>query len=230
MISLEQAMEQRHAVRSFEDRPLAAEHVAQLQELIDAINEESWLDVKLVLDEPEALSSFMARRVGFRNARAYLAMIGPDGKGLDNAVGYYGEQLVLRAQQLGINSCWVGGTYKHVDRAYNVDFGEALKLIIALGYGADQGTPHTSKTPEQICPDYATMPAWFQRGVNAALLAPTALNQQKFSFKLGRKLDDGVWEVIPKTKRGAYTKVDLGIAKYHFEIGAGPDAPFRFKE
>ena len=60
-----------------------------------------------------------------------------------------------------------------------------------------------------------TVPDWFGRGVEAALLAPTAMNQQKFLFTL-----DGS-KVSSKAGMGFYTKLDLGIVKYHFEIGAG---------
>ena len=101
-------------------------------------------------------------------------------------VGYYGEQLMLLAQSLGLNSCWVGGTYKVVNRAYNVDLGQKLAAVIALGYGATQGVPHRSKAPQAVAPGYDGAPEWFKRGVDAALLAPTALNQQKFSFCAGR--------------------------------------------
>ena len=52
--------------------------------------------------------------------------------------------------------------------------------------------------------------------VACALLAPTAINQQKFKFSL----HDGN-KVSVKAGLGFYSKVDLGIVKYHFEIGAG---------
>ena len=60
------------------------------------------------------------------------------------------------------------------------------------------------------------MPNWFLKGVQSALLAPTAMNQQKFYFELTDNC-------IVKTKAGTgfYTKLDLGIAKYNFEIGLG---------
>lgn len=59
-----------------------------------------------------------------------------------------------------------------------------------------------------------------QARVDAALLAPTALNQQKFSFSLDGEEND-VPVVRASTKRGAFTQMDLGIAQCHFEIGAG---------
>ena len=50
---------------------------------------------------------------------------------------------MLLAQSLGLNSCWVGGTYKVVNRAYNVDLGQKLAAVVALGYGASQGVPQS---------------------------------------------------------------------------------------
>ena len=52
-------------------------------------------------------------------------------------------------------------------------------------------------------------------GGEAALLAPTAMNQQKFFFTLAGE------RVLAKAGTGFYTRMDLGIVKYHFEIGAG---------
>ena len=43
----------------------------------------------------------------------------------------------------------------------------------------------------------------------------TAMNQQKFRFTLNGN------QVSAKAGIGFYAKVDLGIVKYHFEVGAG---------
>lgn len=222
-----QAIEARHAVRSYTDEPLAPAAVEVLQKAIALVNEEANLNIQLVLDEPRAFSGFKARLVNFTNVRNYLALVGPECRELDGIVGYYGEQLVLLAQSLGLNSCWVGGTYKVVNRAYNVDLGQKLTALVALGYGITQGVPHRSKAPQEVAPDYDGAPEWFRRGVDAALLAPTALNQQKFSFALCD--EDGVPVVRASTKRGAFTQMDLGIAQCHFEIGA-ESAPYRWAE
>ncbi len=50
--------------------------------------------------------------------------------------------------------------------------------------------------------------------MKAAMLAPTAINQQKFYFEL---LPDNCVRAICKS--GPYAKMDLGIVKYHFEKG-----------
>ncbi len=94
--------------------------------------------------------------------------------------------------------------------------GEKQVCLLALGYGKTQGVAHTSKPMEQLCACPGEMPDWFKRGMEAALLAPTAMNQQKFRVEL--LPDERV-----KVSRGSgfYTKVDMGIVKYHFETISG---------
>ena len=154
-------------------------------------------------------------------------MVGKKADDLDERVGYYGEQLVLLAQTLGLNTCWAGLSYRKVSEAYIVGDDEKLTCMIALGYGATQGVSHKIKKAEQVSNICNNSPEWFRNGVEAALLAPTAINQQKFSFTLLPNEQGS--EVKPKViaKRGfsmvGYTKMDIGIARLHFEIGAGKE-------
>ena len=160
----------------------------------------------------------------FSGVRNYFVMVGKKGADLDERVGYYGEQLVLLAQTLGLNTCWVGLSYRKVPEAYNVGKDEKLACMIALGYGETQGVSHKIKTIEQVSNASDLTPTWFKRGVEAALLAPTAVNQQKFSFEYVG-ISNNRHQV--RAKKGfsmiGYTQMDLGIAKYHFEIGAGKE-------
>ena len=66
------------------------------------------------------------------------------------------------------------------------------------------------------------MPEWFKNAMTAALNAPTAVNQQKFLFTL--KDND---TVEAKAFLGPCSKIDLGIVKCHFEIGAD-NHPFKW--
>ena len=210
-----EAMEARHSVRQYKDRPLEAETVSALQAEIDRCNQESGLHIQLVTNEPKAFEGFMARYGKFSGVTNYMALIGPKGPALEETCGYYGERLVLKAQQLGLNTCWVALTYSKIKSAFAVDQGEALCVVIALGYGKTQGVPHKSKPVEDVIKADAPVPQWFRNGVEAALLAPTAMNQQKFVFSLQGN------RVSVKPGMGFYSKVDLGIVKYHFELGAG---------
>lgn len=215
MMTLEQAMAERHSVRSYTDAPISAEAKEALSQAIAECNREGKLHIQLVTDEPKAFDGFMAHYGKFSGVRNYLAMIGPKGDDLEEKCGYYGEKLVLTAQQLGLNTCWVAMTYKKIKSAFQIGPGEKLCVVIALGYGATQGVAHKSKPLAEIAKAEGEMPDWFRRGAEAALLAPTAMNQQKFTFTLAGD------KVNATPGSGFYTKIDLGIAKYHFELGAG---------
>lgn len=213
-MNLIEAMNVRHSVRQYKNRPLDAEIISALQTEIESCNKESGLHIQLVTNEPKAFDSFMAHYGNFSGVTNYIAMIGKKGADLDEKCGYYGEHLVLRAQQLGLNTCWVAMTYTKIKSAFSIEPGEKLCIVISVGYGETQGAAHKSKSFEEVAKAEEQVPDWFKNGVNAALLAPTAMNQQKFQFTLHGS------QVSAKAGIGFYTKIDLGIAKYHFEIGA----------
>lgn len=206
-----EAIQARHAVRAYTGAPIEGEALAQLQAAVEAANHEGGLRIQLCTKEPGALSGMMTG--AFKNADNYLALVGKKGPQLEEKCGYYGEKIVLRARQLGLASCWVGMYSRGKSRAI-VGPGEKRVIVVALGYGQTQGVPRKTKSVEELS-QAGPLPEWFRRGVEAAQLAPTAMNQQKFRFELA----DGRVRATPGS--GFYTKVDLGIAKCHFEIGAG---------
>ena len=223
-MTLQEAIEARHSVRAYKEQPLTEDVVRVLEEKIAALNREGKLHMQLILNEPKAFLGTMAKYGKFRNVTNYIVMAGKRADDLDERVGYYGEQLVLLAQTLGLNTCWVGLSYSKVSGTYVLEDGEKIACYIAIGYGETQGVRHKIKTVNQASNASDVTPTWFLKGVEAALLAPTAVNQQKFSFVyVGTK--DGRHQV--HARKGfsmiGYTQMDLGIAKYHFEIGAGKE-------
>ena len=217
-MTLQEAIEARHSVRAFINQPLAADVVKVLEEKIAVLNLEGKLHIQLIQNEPKAFLGTIAKYGKFRNVGNYIVMAGQKADDLDERVGYYGEQLVLLAQTLG------GLSYSKMPGTYVLDEGEKIACYIALGYGETQGVGHKIKTINQVSNASDVTPTWFRKGVETALLAPTAVNQQKFSFEyVGMK--DGHHQV--HAKKGfsmiGYTQMDLGIAKYHFEIGAGKE-------
>ncbi len=220
------AMEARHSVRSYTDAPLSEHERATLQEEINRCNAEGGLHIQLVCDEPEAFDSLLAHYGKFSSVRNYLMMAGPASDTLDERCGYYGERIVLLAQKMGLNTCWVALTFKkrHVRKLLRV--GDKLALVIAIGHGTDEGKPRKSKSVAEVShvPDEVAAPDWFERGVRAALLAPTAINQQSFSITLTEDAtDDGRPLVEIISNGGSYANIDLGIARLHFELGAGTE-------
>ena len=212
-----EAMKARHSVRQYMDKPLEKKAVEELQAEIDACNQESRLHIQLVRNEPKAFDGFMAHYGKFSGVTNYIAMIGKKGPDLEEKCGYYGERLVLKAQQMGLNTCWVAMTYSKIKTAFRIDDGEKLCIVISIGYGKNQGSAHKVKTADEVVKGDGAQPEWFRAGVEAALLAPTAMNQQKFTFALSGN------RVSVKAGIGFYTKIDLGIVKYHFEAGAGTE-------
>lgn len=213
-MELMEAIRQRHSVRQYTDREIGEEVLGALQDEIDACNREGDLHIQLVKNEPKAFDSFMAHYGKFDGVKNYIVLVGKKSNRLEELCGYYGERIALKAQQLGLNTCWVAMTYKKIPTAFEVKKGEKLTVVLSLGYGKTQGTAHRSKSYGQVTgAEYA--PDWFKNGVEAALLAPTAMNQQKFRFDYA----DG--RATVKAGVGFYTKTDLGIVKYHFEVGSG---------
>ena len=221
-MTIQEAIDARHSVRAYKDQPLTEEVAKRLEEEIAVVNQKGNLHVQLILNEPKAFQGTLAKYGKFRNANNYLVMAGKRAEDLDERIGYYGEHLVLLAQTLGLNTCWVGLSYSKVPGTYVLEEGEKIACYIALGYGETQGVSHKIKTVEQVSNASDATPSWFRKGVEAALLAPTAVNQQKFSFEYVG-MSNNSHQV--RAKKGfsmiGYTQMDLGIAKYHFEIGAG---------
>lgn len=213
-----EAMQRRHSVRQYTDRPIPSEVREILQREIDQCNRESGLHLQLVCDEPAAFSGAMARYGRFTGVQNYIAVVGAKSPDLEERAGFYGERVVLLAQQLGLNTCWVALTFSKRKARFTLGEGEKLVLVIALGYGATQGAPHRSKPLSQLATYPGEMPDWFRRGAEAAALAPTAMNQQKFLLEL-----TGDRTVLATATWAPYSALDLGIVKYHFEQGAGQE-------
>lgn len=203
-------MQTRHSVRQYTDRPIEAEKREILDAAAEKINQEEGLGIQIIYDEPDCFNSFMAHYGKFDGVRNYIALVGKKSRDFEEKLGYYGEQLALKAQELGLNTCWVALT--HGKSKAVVNKGEKSVCLISLGYGKTQGVAHKSKPVSELCNYSDSLPEWFLSAMNAVMLAPTAMNQQKFRFEL---LPDG--KVLATSKSGFYTKVDLGIAKYHFD-------------
>ena len=224
-MTLQEAILARHSVRAYKEQPLTDADAQALEEKIAAINREGQLHIQLIRNEPKAFLGTLAKYGKFRGVTNYIVMAGKKADDLDERIGYYGEQLVLLAQTLGLNTCWVGLSYSKIPGTYVLDEDEVIKAYISIGYGETQGVSHKIKRIDQVSNVGDDSPDWFRRGVEAALLAPTAVNQQKFSFELLPAEEGQPARVLAKRHFSliGYTRIDLGIAKCHFEIAAGTE-------
>ena len=216
-MEIREAIRARHSVRKYLDMPITGEMKEKLEALIRECNEESGLHIQLVLNDAECFRTLLAHYGWFENVNNYVAIVGskelPD---LEEKGGYYGQKIVLAAQQEGLNTCWVAGTYKKGKCRAEMAADEKIICVIAIGYGENQGTKHKSKPLAKLCSvKEEDMPGWFRNGVKGAMMAPTAMNQQKFTISL----ENG--EAVITAGRGPMTKIDLGIVKYNFEAASG---------
>lgn len=215
-MDLKEAIKERHSVREFTDQVIDEETRKKLDDLIREVNEESGLHIEIHYDDPDGFDARLAHYGDFRNVKNYIIVKGVESDHFEEDCGYFGEKIVLHAQMWGLNSCWAGLTYNRKMVKKLVPAGEKLCIVIALGYGKTQGKPRKCKSVKDVTVTKGTMPDWFLEGTVAALLAPTALNQQKFVVGMIKG------EPAIRIKGiGFYTKTDLGIVKYHFEVASG---------
>lgn len=209
-MSILEVMKSRHSVRQYKNQAIEKSKRDIIDSCIKDANAESGLSMQVFYDEPKCFDSFMAHYGKFVNVNNYIAIVG--NKAAQEKAGYYGEKLVLKCQEMGLNTCWVAMTHGKSQAVINK--GEKLLIIISLGYGETQGIAHKSR-PADVLSHADEDAEWFRTGMEAVSLAPTAMNQQKFLFELKNG------EVTAKSLGGFYSQIDLGIVKYHFEAATG---------
>ena len=129
-MTIDEAIKHRHSVRAYKNMPLTDNDVRLLEGKIEELNAMGHLHMQLIQNEPKAFHGMLAKYGKFRNVNNYIVMAGKKVDDLDERIGYYGEQLVLAAQMAGMNTCWVGLSYKKVPGTYVLDDNEAIKAYI----------------------------------------------------------------------------------------------------
>ena len=216
-MTIKEAVKQRHMVRKFTDKPIPADLAELLNARIAENNAAHGLNLKLVTGNSDGIGG-MAKMLLTKTVHSYIVLAGKDRADLDEKLGYCGADLCLYAQTLGLNTWWVGGMFSGKGAMKHLETKDVrVNGVIAIGYGQTQGVPHKSKTAAEISQYNGAAPQWFLDGVEALLCAPTALNKQPYMVR-----GDGD-QVSITAGEGHFAGIDLGIGKYHFEVGAGKD-------
>ena len=208
---LYQLMEKRHSVRSYLDNQVEEDKKSEINKIVSEINHDHGFNFQVFYDEPECFDCFMAHYGKFNNVKNYLSLVAS--KEDEEKVGYYAEMIVLKMIELGLSSCYVALT--HGKSKAKVSKNQKEICIICFGYGKTEGVFHKNKELSKLSNVDEKMPTWFKNGVLAAILAPTATNQQKFYISYEND------KAYIKKKIGFYSTLDLGIVKYHFETISG---------
>jgi len=204
----------RRSVRQYLDKPIEEDKKVALKDYIDLLNARYKTNVQIFFDDENAFSNSTAAYGLFSSCKNIVALVGKD----EETCGYAGELFALKAQSVGLNTCFVGLTYKkgNIKRKIKLQKGEKVQCCIALGYGKTQGAKRKSKKPSDVLVLKGEKPKLLDEVVEACLLAPTAINQQKFKVVC----ENGDIEIV-KSGFGFYAGVDIGIVKCHKDLILG---------
>ena len=218
MITVE-TIRERHSVREYDGKPLSRAEFDALIAVVEECARESGLGIQLVDNNPEVFS-VIARFGLIRGCRTHVAFVVDGAKAgdvaADEAIGYWGQKIVLAAQDMGLNTCWCALCSRKKSHAV-VAPGKKIRLVIAVGHGKTQGFSRKTKSVEALSSvECAKAPTWFAAAMEAAQLAPTAMNNQNFKITL---LSDGKTVRIDAPQSGLNV-IDEGIVRCNFEIAA----------
>ena len=131
-----QAMKERRSVRSFNGQPLSEEMVLQLKKAIADSYTLFGGNVTIRLRNFDLDGDFKPSTYGVIKGASDFFLMGI-GSGEDSALtaGFQFEQVVLKAWQLGLGTCWIAGTFKgsQFDEREKWPQGESLKIICPVG-------------------------------------------------------------------------------------------------
>ena len=170
-----------------------------------------------------------------RGAQAFIALLGKStGANVLEQVGYTGEGIVLEATACGLNTCWVGGTFRReaVGPLAGIHRGERVYGVIPIGYAAPRrcftekllsgfGRTHRRKPLTELLTNAREddLPPWIGGALEAGRLAPSAFNRQPWRFSI---TEDSITVTLDNNGRdyGVSKRIDCGICMLHIELGA----------
>jgi nitroreductase len=226
----------RHSERRYLRRPVPEGELSRLRRMCEEFRPFEGARAELVADPPDDVFRGIVGSYGkVRNAPHYIAFVGDDRvPTADVALGYMGEGIILEATSLGLNTCWVAGFFrpdvvrKHID----VSNTESVKAVTPIGYAeneqdridglrAGHNKPHRRRELSSLIIDGSLPPKeWMLKALEAARLAPSAINRQPWRFSV-EKDSVTINEPISRNwvSRISY-RLDCGIAMLHLELGA----------
>lgn len=234
------AVKKRSSRRQYYEKIIEKRKLKHLEEFIAELNEEfSSINIRLIRKAVDDVFTGIVGNYGkISGAPAYIAFIGQkDGEHVEEKIGYAGESVILEATSMGLGTCWISGSFnsKEVHSDIELKEGEKIFAISPLGYPEDKPTlserilkavvsskkrlPLEELVLNEVDPDW---PNWIKNALEAARLAPSAMNRQPWRFKV----EDDAITVLLKGKNVDPKKskrMDCGIAMLHLEIGAAKE-------
>jgi len=231
------AINARRSRRNYDKgRSIGAEVRNRLHEVCSGFRPYSGVRVEFIDEPPDDI---FANALGFygniKGAPAFLAFIGnTSDPNMQEKMGYTGEAAVLEATSLGLGTCWVALTYnaRAVKSLVSLEKEEKLICVSPVGHTTEQwsfeekvfsgfGSNHQRKPLLSMASGLPepSWPGWARSAVEAARLAPSAMNRQPWGF-LVEERSITVYVKDRGPEFNVARRLDCGIAMLHLELGA----------
>lgn len=230
------AIKQRRSRRQFGPRPLESKTLAQTNSICNDFQPFTGARAVFVTDKPETVFKGAIGPYGkIKNAPAFVAFIGNmENPNVQEHVGYTGEGIILEAETMNLATCWVAGFFRRkiVESLIRIGNNERVMAITPIGYAAKRqsleerlmtgfGLSHKRKKLSGLVTglDESEWPNWIKLALEAARLAPSAVNRQPWRFKVE---PDSVTVSVNTIGReyGLSKRLCCGIAMLHIEVAA----------
>lgn len=244
---MKKAIKQRRSVRNYNGIAITDVHEQLIQTYIS--NPENLTGIfgqkiKIYLNKEEGRRSEKIGTYGIiKNAQAYLVTVCETSKETLVDCGYVFEKLVLYLESIGLNTCWMGGTFNRgkIKVQGSIGSDEMIPIISPVGYGADKSSlidktfRKLAKSDQRFEFDKMFFFGDFNHRIEEdskrevleqVRLAPSASNQQPWRVVIGE--DGAAHFYIERTPNYGKNKlsydiqmVDIGIAISHYEMMVG---------
>ena len=242
-------IESRSSWRSYKSQPLELELHRQIidyisQQTVGPLGHTTRFQL-IEKDDPLRIDNASFGTYGFiKNARNFIAGAVEKGTRHWEDYGYNLEKIILRMTDLGLGTCWLGGTFKRSEFGplLNVGIKEVIPAITPVGYGTTNravrdrvirwGAKSRTRRPWKVLffdgsfslPLSVFVAGKFVQVLEMVRLAPSASNRQP--WRIVR--DDGIFHFFLQrtpnysgfTKSVDLQRVDMGIAMCHFDLAA----------
>ena len=214
--------------RTYLPEPVDYGCINKIRTVIDGYNQKAGLNMQLAINRPEAFNGLFKSYGMFKGVKNYIGLIeNKNDIHSQEKLGYYGELTVLQATDMRLGTCWVGGTFDRKSCPFMLSEHESIACVITFGSVSNERsmkekfiysmTHRKAKTSEDLYVADEPIPGWFKTGIETVRKAPSAVNRQPVVFTLKK----GAVTASVKDVNIHGMALDLGIAKLHFELGAG---------
>jgi nitroreductase len=231
------AIEKRRSRRHFdESRPIESDKLSALDTVCKRFMPFPSARSCLVSESVKGVFRGIVGSYGkIKGAPAFIAFIGNmDSASVQEEVGYTGEGVILEATALGLNTCWVAGFFKpeNVASLVEIKSNERVLAVTPVGYArrfesleeksmTGFGRTHRRLPVSRLIGGLGqgALPEWVRASIQAARLAPSAVNRQPWGFDVE---EDGMI-VYVRTGGPEFSvskRLDCGIAMLHIEVAA----------